>query len=466
MSRIVLILVLNLITFGSFGQNLSGAWNGELKLGAVSLELVIHIQKTDSGYSASMDSPDQNAKGIPVSEISFNAPVLRMKIPDIGMSYEGKMESDSLITGTFSQRGQSIPLNLDRRSIPKKQRPQEPQKPYPYYEEEVHFENKAAGISLTGTLTLHDKKGNYPVVVLVSGSGPQNRDEELLGHKPFLVLADYLTRNGFAVLRYDDRGVGASGGDFAAGSSRDFADDAWAAVLYLQGRKEINKKKIGIMGHSEGGMIAFMLAAAHKDIAFVVTLAGPGVPGATLLLQQQLAIAAVNGVPQEQALEANKTNKALYDIVVANNDEKEAEKQLKSYLQKSLKPEDLAKLPKGVSEDDIHAQYVAALSTPWIRYFLKYDPAKDLQQLHCPVLALFAEKDVQVPAKENAAAVKEALQKADNPNASVMELANLNHLFQECKTGAPEEYATIEQTISPNALKEILNWLKYQAKQK
>ncbi|RQO30318.1 alpha/beta hydrolase [Taibaiella sp. KBW10] len=464
MNKIALTLLLNLIALISSGQNIAGTWKGDLKIQSVTLELVLNIQKTDSGYLATMDSPDQGTKGIPVSDLSFDQSVLRLSIPAIGMTYEGKMVSDSLITGTFKQRGQSLPLNLERAA--KSRRPQEPLKPYPYYEEAVHFENKAAGIQLAGTLSLPEQKGTYPVVVLVSGSGPQNRDEELLGHKPFLVLADFLTRNGFAVLRYDDRGTAASTGNFAKATTRDFADDALAAVAYLRTRKEINKKKIGIIGHSEGGVIAPMMAVQSKDIAFIVTLAGPGVPGASLLLQQQLAIAAANGVAPEQAEKSNKVNKALYDIVVKSADEKEAGQQLNSYLKQSFKTELAAAIPAGASEDALIQKYVTELSSPWIRYFLKYDPSKDLERLSCPILALFGEKDVQVPAKENAEAVRNALQKANNSHASVLELPNLNHLFQECSTGAPQEYATIEQTISPKALTEILNWLKYQAKQK
>lgn len=462
-----ILCLLSLCSLPVFAQDITGAWGGTLKIQHIALDLVFNIRKSDTGYTASMDSPDQGAKGIPVKEVRFQNGLLRLSIPEIGLVYDAKMSAKGdTLSGTFIQRGQSLPLDLVRAKTSTKARPQTPLAPYPYYTEEVYFENKTAGIRLAGTLSLPSKKGTYPVVVLVSGSGAQDRDETILGHKPFLVLADYLTRNGFAVLRYDDRGTAGSTGNFVTAITRDFANDALAAVTYLRSRKEINKKQVGLIGHSEGAIIAPMLAAQSKDIAYIVMLAGPAVPGSTLLLQQQKAIAAAEGLPEAQAEEGNRINSKLYDIVVQSKTAEEADVQLSNYLKQALHLQAGSDTATTVAQDATVRQYVSELSSPWIRFFLKHDPAKDLQKVTCPVLALYGEKDVQVPAKDNAAAARTALQAANNTMASIVEIPELNHLFQECSSGAPSEYATIEQTFSPKALTEILNWLKFQVKQK
>jgi pimeloyl-ACP methyl ester carboxylesterase len=456
-----------LCTIPSFCQDISGSWAGTLKIQNIALDLVLNIKKTDTGYTASMDSPDQGARGIPVSKIAFEKGVLQLSIPAIMMEYKGTLnEGGDKFSGTFTQRGQSIPLDLERDKTLTKTKLQTPKTPYPYYTEEITFENKQAGIKLAGTLSMPSQKGTYPAVVLISGSGPQDRDETILGHKPFLVLADFLTRNGFAVLRYDDRGTAASGGDFKAATSRDFADDALAAVQYLSKRKEINKKQIGLIGHSEGGAIAPMLAAQSANIGFIVMLAGPAMPGSELLLQQQKAIAAAEGMPEAQAEEANRINSALYDIVVRSKSEEEADKELSAYLKVALKLQPTNDSAQRISQDATVRNYVSELNNPWIRFFLKYNPAKDIAKVQCPVLALYGEKDVQVPAKANAEALKEAMQQSKNEKVSILELPGLNHLFQEASTGAPSEYATIEQTFSPKAMNEILNWLRYQVNHK
>lgn len=258
-------------------QEISGKWYGMLKLPGTELTIVVNISKTEAGaYTATMDSPDQGAFGIPVNSVTFENKQLELKIDALQAAYKAELV-DMVLKGTFTQMGQDLNLNLSQEEIkkPKALRPQEPQKPYPYHDEEVTFTNSKAGIKLAGTLTLPNKSGKFPAVVLISGSGPQNRDEEVFGHKPFLVLADYLTRNGIAVLRFDDRGVNLSEGDHSTATSADFATDVESAVAYLKTRSEIDHKKIGLMGHSEGGLIAPMVAAKDKSIAFIVLLAGP-----------------------------------------------------------------------------------------------------------------------------------------------------------------------------------------------
>ena len=275
-----------------FGQDITGDWNGSLKVQSMQLRLVFHVTKTDAGYSATMDSPDQGAKGIPMSKATFENSILTIEMAAAQIEYTGKLDSTDMVVGTFKQAGQTFPLNLSRKSIEKEvvKRPQEPTKPYPYYSEEINFENTKDKITLAGTLNLPKKEGKFPVVVLITGSGPQNRDEELMGHKPFLVLSDYLTRNGIGVLRFDDRGTFASKGNFAKATTNDFATDVESAVNYLKKRKEIDPKHIGLIGHSEGGIIAPMVAVKSKDVSFIVLMAGTAIPGSELLLLQQEAI--------------------------------------------------------------------------------------------------------------------------------------------------------------------------------
>ncbi|MDZ7716434.1 MAG: alpha/beta fold hydrolase [Balneolaceae bacterium] len=287
MKKLILTYSFLLIASSLFAQDITGQWNGVLNVMGSQLELVFHIEETDNGYSATFDSPDQGAMGIPFSSASFSDDTLRLAASNISATYKGVLKADSLI-GTWSQGGQSFPLNMSRNEVKKEEpkRPQEPEKPYPYYEEEVTFKNEKDSLTLAGTLTIPEKTGSYPAVILISGSGAQNRNEEILGHKPFLVLADHLTRNGIAVLRYDDRGTAESTGDHSTATSKDFAQDVISAIEYLQSREEIDSDNIGLVGHSEGGLIAPMVANDTDDVAFIVMLAGPGVPGKEISLMQ------------------------------------------------------------------------------------------------------------------------------------------------------------------------------------
>ena len=444
-------------------QDIAGQWFGQLRVQGIQLRLVFNITQTDKGISATMDSPDQGAKGIPATAI-FENPVLKIEIPLAKIAYEGTLGDDGIIAGTFKQGGQSFPLNLSKTKIEKEKllRPQEPTKPYPYHSEDISFPNEKAGITLAGTLTLPTKEGVYPVVILISGSGPQNRNEELMGHKPFLVLSDYLTKNGIAVLRYDDRGTAMSKGDFKAATSADFATDVEAAIDYLKTRKEIDKKKIGLIGHSEGGLIAPMVAKKSKDVAYIVLLAGTGIPGDQLLLLQQKLIGKASGISDADLQKNESTNRNIFDIVKKSNNPDQLNADLTKYIGQALKENLNAAKPAGMSDEAFVKLQVTQITTPWMLYFIKYNPAPALEKVTCPVLALNGEKDLQVPPKENLEAIKKALSKGGNKKSRIIELPNLNHLFQECKTGSPTEYATIEQTFSPNALVEILNWLRAQ----
>jgi fermentation-respiration switch protein FrsA (DUF1100 family) len=461
------ILLISLLTTISLSaQDITGQWNGVLKVQGTQLRLVLNITKTDNGISSTMDSPDQGAKGIPTTTTGFENSILKITIASAKIEYEGTLGQDNVIVGTFKQGGQSFPMNLSKEKIEKEKliRPQEPIKPYPYYAEDITFENKKAGINLAGTLTLPNKDGVFPVVILISGSGPQNRDEELLGHKPFLVLSDYLTKNGIAVLRYDDRGTALSKGDFKSATSVDFATDVESAIEYLKSRKEINKKKIGLIGHSEGGLIAPMVASKSKDVAFIVLLAGTGIQGDQLLLLQQRLIGKVSGVSDEDLQKTELTNRKAFDIVNKSTSLEQLKTYLTTYIKQEMKDNPSAEKPQGMTDDDFVKMQVNQIANPWMLYFIKYNPTPALTKVKCPVLAINGEKDLQVPPKENLNAIKKALAKGGNKKVTIKEVPNLNHLFQECKTGSPDEYATIEQTFSPTALTEILMWLQIQTK--
>jgi fermentation-respiration switch protein FrsA (DUF1100 family) len=461
------ILLISLLTSISiFAQDITGQWNGVLKVQGTQLRLVFNITKTDNVLISTMDSPDQGAKGIPTTSTSFENSILKISIASAKIEYEGTLGQDNVIVGTFKQRGQNFPMNLSKEKIEKEKliRPQEPIKPYPYYSEDVTFENKKASIELAGTLTLPKKDGVFPVVILISGSGPQNRDEELLGHKPFLILSDYLTKNGIAVLRYDDRGTALSKGDFNAATSADFATDVESAIAYLKTRKEINKKKIGLIGHSEGGLIAPMVASKSKDIAFIVMLAGTGIQGDQILLLQQKLIGKASGVSEEVLQKNELASRKAFDIVNKSTNLEQLKIDLANYIKQTIKDNPNTEKPAEMSDDDFVNIQVKQIANPWMQYFIKYNPAPALEKVKCPVLAINGEKDLQVPPNENLLAIKKALAKGGNKKVTTKEFPNLNHLFQECKTGSPDEYSTIEQTFSPTALTEILKWLQTQTK--
>lgn len=452
MKKIIFLLSAIFASSIMFGQDISGQWNGVLKIPNNQLRVLINIAKTENGYSSTMDSPDQGAKDVPVAKTTFENNVLKLDIALIGGFYEGILNKDNIIVGKLTQGGQSFDVNLSKGNI-QNLRPQEPKKPFTYYTEEVKFENKKDKVTLAGTLSLPNKEGNFPAVILISGSGPQNRDEEILEHKPFLVLADYLTKRGIAVLRFDDRGFGESTGNFKTATTEDFAKDVQAGLDYLKTRKEIYTHKIGLIGHSEGGIIAPMIAGNSKDVKFIVLLAGPGIRGDKLLLLQKELIEKQMGVPDALVQQSQEIFKGAYDLIVqsAVNDDN-LKTSINSYFKSKL------------GNDDIAKTTTAQITSTWSYNFLKLDPEQFLEKVKCPVLAVNGSKDLQVPAEINLENIKRILAKAGNKNVTVKTLPNLNHLFQECQTGSPTEYGTIEQTFSPVALEEVSSWVLIQAK--
>jgi len=463
----IITFIAALVTISNvFGQDITGNWNGLLKVQGMQLSLVFHINKTENGFSATMDSPDQKAFGIPVTTTNFENSKLTIAVANARIEYEGVLGFDGNITGTFKQSGQTFPMNLSKGKVDKEiiKRPQEPQKPYSYYTEDVVFENKSAQINLAGTLSLPTKEGVFPAVILITGSGAQNRDEELLGHKPFLVIADYLTKNGIAVLRFDDRGTAMSKGNFKTATTLDFATDVEAALEFLKSRKEIDQNKIGLIGHSEGGIIAPIVASKSKKVSFIILLAGTGIPGNELLLLQQELIGRASGVSEDDLKKTKSTNSEIFEMVKKAKDSDQLKGDITEYITKSLKSDSKVKIPDGITESEYIAMQMSQITSPWMQFFIKYNPALVLEKVKCPVLALNGDKDMQVPSKVNLYTINKALTKGGNKKITIKELQNLNHLFQECKTGAPQEYSEIEQTFSPLALDEILNWIQIQTK--
>jgi pimeloyl-ACP methyl ester carboxylesterase len=445
-----------------------GTWQGKLKVPGGELTIVFHITKDAAGkLAATLDSPDQGATGITTSEVTFAKGKLSLKVPSIGGSYEGTLQpGDSVLVGTWKQGPGALPLEVKRTNSvavgPK--RPQEPKKPYPYREEEVTFDNPTAGIKLAGTLTTPEGNGPFPAVVLISGSGPEDRNEQVFGHKPFLVLADGLTRRGIAVLRYDDRGVGKSTGDYAKATTADLATDAKAAVEFLKTHKDIDPKHIGLLGHSEGGVIAPIVANQSPDVAFVVLMAGTGLPGDSVLMLQSGLVAKSMGSSDSEVAVALRLERRMLDIVMKEPDTAKAAAEMRKSLTEAMATmPDSEKASAQFSDASMDAQIKAVLS-PWFRYFLTYDPRPALRALKVPVLAVIGEKDVQVAPKENLPAIEAALKQGGNKDYTVKELPGLNHLLQTATTGAVTEYAKTEETIAPAALTLFGDWILARAK--
>jgi pimeloyl-ACP methyl ester carboxylesterase len=420
----------------------------------------------DGALTSTMDSPDQGAFKIPVDSTAFANGALRCEIKIINGVFEGKLlETDRAIDGTWTQNGFSLPLALKPGAAVVFKRPQVPVKPYPYIEEEVVYENAKAGVKFAGTLTKPKQGAKFPVVLLITGSGAQNRDEELMEHKPFLVLADYLTRRGIAVLRVDDRGVGGSTGNFAAATTEDFIDDALAGVAYLKSRKDIDVKHIGLIGHSEGGLIAPAAAVRSKDVAFIVMMAGPGVPGAKLLSKQGDLIAAAGGATAQARDVNGALRDRLIDIAAQSSDDNDALTKFDAWWKQRMQESAGPFAPQGGQASAMETAgktlrtQLKGMMTPWMRHFLKYDPAPTLQQVRCPVLAINGSLDLQVPPDQNLPVIEAALKTSGNKDYTVKELPGLNHLFQAAKTGSPSEYAQIEETINPIALDAMGEWV-------
>lgn len=461
--HLILVLCLSLPLF-STGQKLpAGDWEASLKIQGTELPLVIHLKQKGDGWEGSFDSPKQKAYNISLTSVALRADTLEFTHKQAGIRFLGLFQADS-IPGNFSQGGKTFPMTLRRvqgapATVAETIRPQQPKPPFNYSIRDVKIKNKAAKLTLAGTLTVPAGKGPFPAVVLISGSGPQNRNSEVFDHQPFAVLAHHLTQAGIAVLRYDDRGVGESTGDFNGATSEDFAGDALAAWAFLRKQKGINKNKVGLIGHSEGGMVAPIAFARQPEPAFVVLMAGVGIPVTDLLAEQMQAVGQSEGLSQAAIDSQLNTNARIFGWL-KNLPVTQARDSLQAYLAAQKN-----QLPAGdaAAREQFDNQAAGALRTyldPWFLYFIGYDPRPNLMKLSCPVLAINGDKDVQVLAASNLQSIEAALKAGGNKHYKICSLPGLNHLFQPAKTGAVSEYATIDTTFDPAAMEVIASWIK------
>jgi uncharacterized protein len=440
-----------------------GIWEGILSVPpGLELQIVFKVTTTKGGEAkATLDIPDENARGIPLSTFSVDGDEVTFGIKELPLEFKGKRDAaGTAILGNWKQGPTVLPLTLMKvASATQRRRPQTPKPPFPYKTEDVLYPSKATGVHLAGTLTLPQGKAPFPAVLMITGSGPQDRDESIVGHRPFLVLADALTRRGIAVLRSDDRGVGRSTGAFDTATSADFADDAEGGLNFLKGRPEIDPKKLGLLGHSEGGVIGPMVAARAPDhVAFLVLLAGTGVSGESLANAQQETMLRAAGATEETIKTTNELLKRLLPILLGEKDPKLASEKMSAAVKAWLAEQSEA-TRKSVADQDLPTLMVQRLSSPWLRYFLALDPRKELARVKCPVLAINGELDSQVAFRENLDGIAKALKDSGNDRVTTRSFPQLNHLFQSCKTGALSEYARIEETMNPEVLKTITDWV-------
>ncbi|WP_156126227.1 alpha/beta hydrolase [Hymenobacter sp. DG25B] len=469
----LLLLISFSVAFGQRTPGLAGQWAGTLKLpNGGALPLLIAMQDANGRRTATLDVPSQGASGILVDQVLVRGDSVLLAINTIKARYAGRLSADGRqMQGFWRQNNARLPLTLVRSSVgappaaaapatsgrpgAKQNRPQEPVAPFPYREEEVKFTNRAGGVTLGGTLTVPPGAGPFPAVVLLSGSGAQDRDESVFGHRPFRVIADYLTRRGIAVLRFDDRGVGQSTGNAKTATAGDYTTDAQAALAFLRTRREINGKQLGLIGHSEGGTAAIAAAGQPQGPAFLVLLATPGVPGPDLITRQALDQARLKTTNPKILAGVEQRQRNLLGIVQRIADNNAAQAQLVAAL---IPPIDLP--PEQAAQIKAVAQGQAALMvTPAYRYLLNDNPQKTLKAVRCPVLALGGSKDLQVASCVNLPAIEKTLKAVPNRDVTVKELPGLNHLFQTANTGGVGEYAQLEETFSPTALKIIGDWV-------
>ncbi len=442
-----------------FAQSFEGNWAGDLPLGMNKLRLVFHIEKTGEEYKVAMDSPDQGAFGMAAEKVSVEQGELTIEMPALRAVYKGTLDGNNKLMGVFTQNGFSIPLILEAADDAVR-RPQTPRAPFPYGEREVSFSSRDEGVTLNGTLTLPQKP--QCVVVMVTGSGLQNRDEELFDHRPFAVIADYLTRRGVAVLRFDDRGFGLPEEEqrkLAGSTTANFVEDALGGVDFVRTQPELNGLKVGIIGHSEGGTIAFMAAAKEPNVDFIVSLAGSLLGGDEVLLDQNITALKNSGLSQEWIDKTSEFLNCTYELL--QNHPIEELKQDKATYRAQLQAEaQKIALPQPLSEQMLNL-FDQIVAIPWLYHFVTYDPAEAIRRVGCPILALNGDSDTQVRAADHLGRLEELLK--DNPRMTIKRYPNLNHLFQHCKTGAVSEYVQIEETFSEEVLSDMAEWILSEA---
>lgn len=473
MKNIISALCAMLLTCPVFAQKFAGSWLGLIDVNGTNVRIVFNLKEEGGKLTGTMDSPDQGAKDIACGDITTNGDSISIAVPAVHGRYNGALTSAGNIDGKLSQGPMSMPLLLTRQENKKaNNRPQAPEPPYSYISEDVTYTNADKSMTYGATITRPNDEKTHPALLLITGSGQQNRDEEIFGHKPFAVIADYLTKSGYIVLRVDDRGIGKTTGDPSIATTEDFVLDAKASLQYLRNRKEVNKKKTGLLGHSEGGLIAERIAAEDKELDFVVLAAAPGEPIIDLMVTQNNAVLQQQGIPEETR---NAYLKFYRNMITAAAKAKNTEA-LKTDAEKVIAewraetPSATVTMLTGITNDSTAAVAAEKISEsfgiPWLRQFFKYDPAVYLKKIQAKVLAVNGDKDIQVDATKNLEAIKTGLKNGKAKTYSIVELKGLNHLFQTCTTCTPEEYKELEETISPTALQAIGNWLDKEVRNK
>lgn len=436
---------------------IAGHWEGEIAVPGSPLVIKVDLEQVDGAWAGSIDIPQQDATGLALVDVVVEATAVRFRIQGVpgDPTFNGRLDGDT-IRGKFGQGGATFDFELGREAVAGPRRPQNPQPPFPYTSEDVSYANGA--VQLAATLTLPSGEGPFPALVLITGSGAQDRNETVFGHQPFWVLADHLTRAGIAVLRADDRGVGGSTGDVNASTSSDFAEDALAGVRYLSSRPEIDNQRIGLLGHSEGGLVAPLAAARSEQVALVVLLAAPGVPGTEILAHQTALIRAAEGGAAEGAEQQAVLMRQALDWLSVETDPERLRRRLLEIARQQIALAPAAEQQQA-DNPELLEKSVEALLTPWFRFFLTYDPATALRLLRVPVLVVTGELDLQVDPEQNMPAIETALEQGGNADTTTRVLPGLNHLFQHTETGRPSEYATIEETLAPELLELVTSWL-------
>ena len=456
MKNLLFVLVAVLCSSYGFSQEITGSWNGKINVQGTTLPLIFKIEKADTGYKSTLTSPLQSPIALASTMTSFENNKLIIQLTNLNIEYKG-MFNGTEISGVFTQKGLSFPMNLTKETAAQLygNRPQEPKPPYDYLIEEVSLINPIDKNSLAGTLTTPKGKTDFPMVVMITGSGSQNRDEEVFGHKPFWVIADDFANKGIGVLRLDDRGIGKSSKGSNEDTTENFALDINTAVQYLNSR---GYKNIGLLGHSEGGLIAPIVASKNKNVKFVIAMAGPGIAIDELMLLQTKAVSKSNGIQNEETDTSANFNKTVYSFI-KNYSGSNLKADLREVLIVQMKHLPDEQLGTDNQINTFIDDQLIQLTMPWFVNFIKYDPNFYWSKITIPVLAINGTKDVQVTATENLNGIANSLRKAKNKNFTVQKFDGLNHLFQEAQTGAISEYAKIEQTISVEVLDKMSSWI-------
>ncbi|HYF32990.1 MAG TPA: alpha/beta fold hydrolase [Chitinophagaceae bacterium] len=471
MKKIMLVIVFAVVAFTAMAQTpFIGIWEGKVTAG-IDMRVVFTIRQDEAQkYIATMEVPDQGITGITSRDVSVNKDSIIIHVKQFSGTYTGRQVNDTTIHGEWKQ-GIGTRLHLKRvEKVTTTQRRQTPVPPFDYRTEDVLYTNKDKTIQYGATITMPHGSGPFPTVILITGSGQQNRDEAIAGHKPFAVIADYLTRNGMVVLRVDDRGMGQTTGETQTATTLDFSQDINTSIEYLKARKEVDKKRLVLIGHSEGGMIAQLLASQRKDIAAIVLLAAPGKSGAEVLIEQNRAISETAGLPKEFVAAYTDLYTSIIEHGKTNADKEILKNKIGEEVERWIKatPANIVIATTGIigdkKKDEFISNFSETFQAPWFRYFLNFQPAQYLEKVSCKVLALNGSKDIQVLSGPNLAAIEAVLKKSKAPTYKVKEYEGLNHLFQHCKTCTVHEYGMLEETISVKVLEDIAAWLKVEVK--